>query len=150
MKSRWRYLEASPEGWNDGEVDPASIWCSSAKVFVKSSLTGNTLLKRVTSGLVGSGAKNTNSMLATCSDGAANVSATYRGSGYSDWYLPSKEELKLMFKYRDLIGGFESGPYGLQLRLVLDIQSLRTLKMERRFLLKNAAQNLFVQFELFD
>lgn len=111
VKSRWRYLEAAPEGWNDDEPDQQAIWCSKADVFVKSSLTGNTLAKSITSGLVGTGAKNTQSILGTCADGAANVTAAYRGGGYKNWYLPSKEELHLMFKNRDVIGGFESGAY---------------------------------------
>ena len=111
VKSRWHFLEASPEDWNDGESDPKSLWCNNQKSFVKSSLTGNTPAKSVTSGLVGSGAKNTQSILSSCSNGAANVSAAYRGAGYGNWYLPSKEELNLMYKNRDLIGGFESGAY---------------------------------------
>ncbi|CAB5114074.1 MAG: hypothetical protein F2954_03595 [Actinobacteria bacterium] len=111
VKSRWHYLEASPENWNDGESDPQSIWCQNEKVFVKSSLTGNTPAKSVTSGLIGSGAKNTQSILGSCASGAANVSAAYRGGGYGNWFLPSKEELKLMYKNRAAIGGFESGAY---------------------------------------
>jgi len=111
VKSRWHYLEASPENWNDGESDPKSLWCNNDKTFVKSSLTGNTPAKTVTSSLVGSGAKNTQSILATCSNGAANVSAAYRGGGFNTWYLPSKEELINMYKNRDAIGGFESGAY---------------------------------------
>ena len=111
VKSRWHYLEASPENWNDGESDPQSFWCSDEKTLVKSSLTGNTPAKSVTSGLIGSGAKNTQSILGSCASGAANVSAAYRGGGYGNWFLPSKEELKLMYKNRNVIRGFESGAY---------------------------------------
>lgn len=38
--------------------------------------------------------------------------ATYMGGSYGDWYLPSKYELNLMYKQKDMIGGFE-GTSGL-------------------------------------
>lgn len=40
---------------------------------------------------------------------AARLAATCHDGGYSDWYLPSKYELDLMFKQRFIIGEFSLG-----------------------------------------
>lgn len=111
VKSRWRYLEASPDGWNDGDADPKILWCTKPKVFVKSVMTGNTPAKSITSGLIGLGVKNTQAIVGSCAQSAASISTAYRGGGYSNWSLPSKEELKLMFENKALIGGFSEGVY---------------------------------------
>lgn len=111
VKSGWRYLEASPDGWNDGDADPKILWCTKPKVFVKSVMTGNTPAKSITSGLIGLGVKNTQAIVGSCAQSAASISTAYRGGGYSNWSLPSKEELKLMFKNKALIGGFSEGVY---------------------------------------
>ncbi|MFH1097444.1 MAG: DUF1566 domain-containing protein, partial [Candidatus Desantisbacteria bacterium] len=37
---------------------------------------------------------------------AVKICASYRGGGYSDWYLPSREELNLLQKQRNVVGGF--------------------------------------------
>lgn len=111
VKSRWRYLEASPDGWNDGDADPKILWCTKPKVFVKSVTTGNTPAKSITSGLIGLGVKNTQAIVGSCAQSAASISTAYRGGGYSNWSLPSKEELKLMFENKALIGGFSEGVY---------------------------------------
>lgn len=42
---------------------------------------------------------------------AARVVLVYNGAGYNDWYLPSKYELNLMYKLRDVIGGFSDHFY---------------------------------------
>ena len=111
VKSRWRYLEAAPDTWNRGKADPGSLWCSDNNVFVKTLNTGTTPPATSTSSLMGSGAKNTQGMLSTCSTGAANLAAVYTGGGKTDWYLPSQAELNQMFKNRAAIGVFVSGLY---------------------------------------
>lgn len=42
---------------------------------------------------------------------AAQVCASYKGGGYIDWYLPSKEELKLLYKHKNVIGYFAKDYY---------------------------------------
>lgn len=50
-----------------------------------------------TSTNIGTGASNTALMLALGSAAAAEACRDYRGGGFNDWFLPSKEELELMY-----------------------------------------------------
>ena len=42
---------------------------------------------------------------------AAQVCSNYKGGGFNDWYLPSKAELNLLYKLRNLISGFAKDYY---------------------------------------
>jgi hypothetical protein len=70
-----------------------------------------------TSSAVGSGQANTTAILNGCSDSsiAARVcdsySVTVNGITYNDWYLPSFDELSLMYSYKLIIGGFANAYY---------------------------------------
>ena len=79
------YLEAAPEDVGDHP------WCDKTEVSIPE-----------TSGWrgdgVGCGKANTQSMLTVCASGAANVAAAYRGPrSKTDWFLPSRAELNLMY-----------------------------------------------------
>lgn len=42
---------------------------------------------------------------------AAAIAYSYRGGELTDWYLPSKYELKLLYEQKMVIGGFTDGIY---------------------------------------
>lgn len=42
---------------------------------------------------------------------AAKVAYDLELNGYDDWYLPSKDELNILFDNREVIGGFEDADY---------------------------------------
>jgi hypothetical protein len=42
---------------------------------------------------------------------AAKIAFDLELNGYSDWYLPSKDELNILFENREAIGGFEDADY---------------------------------------
>jgi uncharacterized protein (TIGR02145 family) len=62
---------------------------------------------------LGSGSTNTASIIGSCSDSgtAASKARAHNGGGYSDWYLPSQEELYKLYLVRSDIGGFTNGKY---------------------------------------
>lgn len=82
----WRYLEAAPAGWNGGQFDPLLNW-GCAGTFVGTA-TG-----------IGAGAANTAALAsAACStpEMPARLAAEASINGYTDWFLPSLEELHAM------------------------------------------------------
>lgn len=67
-----------------------------------------------TSAAIGQGASNTKMILAkypaaTFPYSAAAVASGYREGGYSDWFLPSMDDLKQLYLNRRFVGGF--APY---------------------------------------
>jgi len=66
-----------------------------------------------TSTAIGTGLSNTNAMMAQTgyTGGAAGICHAYSNGGYSDWFLPSTDELNKLYLNRIIIGGFASTLY---------------------------------------
>ena len=66
-----------------------------------------------TSITIGAGFANTNTIISYQGAGsyAAKIARTYTGGGYSDWYLPSENELYQLYLNKATIGGFNTGMY---------------------------------------
>ena len=64
---------------------------------------------------IGTGLANTNAIIAsqgaTAASYAAGLARAYAREGYTDWYLPSKDELNKLYLNRIAIGGFASNYY---------------------------------------
>ncbi len=95
----WRYLEAAP---NDQSAE--SAWGCYEKSIPGAQGTA-----------IGTGKTNTAVIIGSCDESgiAAKVAADYRGGGKSDWFLPSDDELNLMYHNLHIkgIGGFAEGDY---------------------------------------
>ncbi len=92
------YFEAAPD-----DLDFTTTWCSNTTTLLGASGTA-----------IGTGQSNTDKMLLICKSGAAFSASAYRCETspiYSDWFLPSKDELNEMYLNRASIGGFAIGHY---------------------------------------
>jgi DUF1680 family protein len=97
-KDGWRYLEAAPFDQSAG----AKWGC-----FRKS-------IEGARGMAVGTGRQNTKDMLAACPDPgtAAHLCATLDLNGFKDWFLPSRDELALMYKNLMATGVTDFGTRG--------------------------------------
>lgn len=95
-KSGRHGLVASPEN-----LSSARPWGCSGTLIANSSP------------VIGAGFANTSSMSMNCSDSSAAAASCELSNiaGYNDWFLPSKDELNLMYQKRNIIGGFISYYY---------------------------------------
>ncbi len=62
---------------------------------------------------IGTGAQNTADILAGCATAgiAAHLADSYELNGFSDWYVPSKDELNELYVQQVVIGGFVTDYY---------------------------------------
>jgi len=97
-KDGWRYLEAAPAG-----MEFKAKWGSEDKEVAG------------TEERVGSGKRNTQLIISALGKNgeAAYLCANLNFNGYSDWFLPSKDELDLIYNnlVRIGLGGFTSDYY---------------------------------------
>ncbi|HNR87854.1 MAG TPA: DUF1566 domain-containing protein [Spirochaetota bacterium] len=89
----WRYLEAAAEDQG------LAKWGCSEKT-----------IPGAQGKAIGTGKANTDAIIKHCEEAemAAKVAVNYQGGGKSDWYLPSIDELALMYKnlHKARVGGF--------------------------------------------
>ena len=82
-----RYLEAAPTS-----TSSSAVWCNLTNPMGASGTR------------IGNGAENTRIASSYCSSGAVNTVANLSQAGYSDWFLPSYDEMIEMINAIDLIG----------------------------------------------
>ena len=88
------YLEAAPY-----DAARGITWASSGNYDTDIAGTGTA---------IGTGRKNTALILATDANApAAKACREYRGGGKSDWFLPSKDELNLLYENRATVGNMK-------------------------------------------
>lgn len=71
---------------------------------------GSNVATLLTGSAIGSGLSNTNAIITAQGPVATNYAAglahEYSGGGYTDWFLPSKDELNKLYLNKTAIGGF--------------------------------------------
>jgi hypothetical protein len=76
---------------------------------------GITIKIGATKTAIGSGLSNTNTIITIQGEPqknyAAGLARAYNGGGYSDWFLPSKDELNKLYLNRVVVGGFKNNSY---------------------------------------
>jgi len=97
--SDWRYLEAAPS-----DQSTSAVWGCYGEAISGADGTA-----------VGTGEQNTIDIETGCTTPgtAADICANLSLGGYSDWFLPSKDELNLMYEnlYLEGVGGFADTNY---------------------------------------
>ncbi|MCL2511194.1 MAG: Ig-like domain-containing protein [Bacteroidales bacterium] len=74
---------------------------------------GSYIVTGATGTAIGTGRSNTTRIIQVQGEGgyAAKLCDDLVLNGYTDWFLPSKDELNLLYQNKDLIGGFATGSY---------------------------------------
>jgi Serine/threonine protein kinase len=100
----WKYLEAAPNDFPGSNNDYRIQWDNGE--YIDTGATGTT---------IGTGMPNTQKIVDILSIGsyAAKLCSDLTQGGYSDWFLPSKDELNLIYENLHIkrIGSFESSGY---------------------------------------
>ena len=113
LETTCNYLEAAPSGWNSGS-DPIRTWAQRTPVNYQSTRVGNvSTVNNATSLSIGRGYLNTLSIISqgnsNPSTSAATLahlySSTVSGITLNDWYLPTKNELILLYSQISIVGG---------------------------------------------
>lgn len=100
----WKYLEAAPGDWYDNNYDNWIPWYN-----------GNYVVTGATGNAIGTGMSNTQKIVNIQGEGnyAAKLCSDMTQGDFSDWFLPSKDELNLMYENLHLkgFGSFEHDNY---------------------------------------
>jgi hypothetical protein len=102
------YVEGESHGMIAATGDQSSMG-------IQWSLGTNYVATGATGVALGTGAANTSAIIAAQGDPAisyaAGLARAYTGGGHTDWYLPSKDELRKLYLSKDAIGGSWSARY---------------------------------------
>ena len=99
----------SYRNYRAGEVDPSAVWCPAAD---SAPAVLNALPNVPTGTGLGSGLANTAAIVNACGpQTAAGLASSYRGAGFSNWYLPAKDELLELYNRRDVVGPLNDSGY---------------------------------------
>jgi hypothetical protein len=105
LASTCKYLEAAPTTGNSKWTDAGYLWSGITTAEIGADARGTE---------IGTGYKNTVAMVTQSSreDRAGTKTRAYRGpNNLSDWYLPSKDELKKLFDMKNTVGGLTLSSY---------------------------------------
>jgi len=110
------YLEAAPKGWHSSAAtgDPDFSWASREHYPPENHGSGNWSNITGTEAAVGAGRKNTALILTIDSNApAASACFNYSINGFNDWFLPSIDELELIYSnlHNKGLGGLSDAPY---------------------------------------
>ena len=99
----WRYLESAP---SDQSVGPSQAWSNIIDVEIGISAQGIA---------IGTGQTNTTAIIEQTghTESAAKLCNELTIGSYNDWFLPSEDELNLMYTnlYSEGVGGFYNDSY---------------------------------------
>jgi len=82
--------EMAPKDWAEDPPNPDKL---------AQTCDSDTTIPEATRTAIGTGAANTAAIVAKCTSGASNDAAAYRGGRFTDWFLPSRDELNAMCNY---------------------------------------------------
>jgi hypothetical protein len=108
------YIAPTPTDLDgDGDLDTGLV-CSTKNQGKKQWSNSSSILTDATRPGIGEGGLNTRDIIsvqgAPLSDYAAGIASTYAGGGFTDWFLPSMNELKEMFDHKADIDDESSEP----------------------------------------
>ena len=108
-------LQSGDPGYVAGEVHGLIAATSDQSTGIIWNNDGTKATRGATGIVIGTGLANTNAIInkqgEPATSYAAGLARAYTGGGYTDWYLPSKEELNKLYINRVAIGGFANAWY---------------------------------------
>jgi len=108
------YILKSGDAGYDANIQHGLIAATSDQYTGNIPWSKNTIFIGNTSQLIGSGLANTTriiSLQGNTGNYAAKIARDYISNGYSDWYLPSVNEMKELIAQRAIVGGFTLNSY---------------------------------------
>ena len=120
LASSCTYLEAAPALWNANAAEPVRTWAQPSGPDYRNTTVNNaTSPETATATAIGWGYRNTRAIILQGNTDTATSAAaladshtvTVSGVVYDDWYLPSQDELDLLYLERTRVGGFVLNGY---------------------------------------